>query len=273
MDEIPQLPEQSKKKERAACITRWVVLIAFCLLQAFNIVRLQTEITQKKIVDACAAWCVYVKWVLIFSIKPVIFRSFGLHLVLPGMPQSGFVVFHTLFFFLAYICDLLPALMALSTFEQYYDWTQPPGRNGTGFYNMPGNGVKALAVQDLLLNWGCVTILVAVFPLMWLMARGGTIVWVLVMVSTSLCTLACLLRLVPTLIQAAWPNTNYATSKSAVYWLHACGIVNGFAGTAFTPVVSEFVAMWFPPKTRTTATGVAFSAYYVSLQTKFSLLL
>ena len=95
MDEIPQLPEQSKKKERAACITRWVVLIAFCLLQAFNIVRLQTEITQKKLVDACAAWCVYVKWVLIFSIKPVIFRSFGLHLVLPGMPQSGFVVFHT----------------------------------------------------------------------------------------------------------------------------------------------------------------------------------
>ena len=151
-----------------------------------------------------------------------------------------------------------------SNYQQYYNWTQPQPRNGTdGFYNLPGNGVNALITQDTLLNWASVTILFAIFPLMWFLSRGGIVIWLAVLASTVLCTLACLLRLAPTLIQFAWPSTNYVTSKGAVFWLNAGGIVNGIAGTAFTPVVSEMVAMWFPPNQRTSATAVAFSAYYV----------
>lgn len=154
--------------------------------------------------------------------------------------------------------------------EQYYNWTQPCPRNATeGFCNLPGNGVDALNTQDTLLNWASITILFATFPLMWVLSRGGIVIWGAVLASATMCTLACLLRLTPTLVQIAWPRTNYVTSQGAVFWLHAGGIINGIAMTAFTPVVSELVAMWFPPRQRTTATAIAFSAYYVGESVAF----
>ena len=123
------------------------------------------------------------------------------------------------------------ALTAILVFAQYYNWTQPRGANGS-FYNLPGNGVDALGTQDLLLNWGCITLLVSVFPLMWFMTRGGSeVLWGALMISTSLCTVATFLRLVPTLIQFVSPSSHYVTSKSAVYWLHASAIAIGIAGS------------------------------------------
>lgn len=121
-----------------------------------------------------------------------------------------------------------------------------------------GEESMSRATINLLLNWGPITYLVGIWPVMALLSRGGSCVHDCMLLAGWLTAAGSVLRCWPTihtlLLRASVPQPQpYST-----LWLHVGQILNGFSGPAVGASCSAVAACWFAPHERTLATSVAY---------------
>ena len=126
---------------------------------------------------------------------------------------------------------------SLLSFNQSLFWLtfSPISNEAMAYYNVDVNTV------NLLLNWGPIIYIPCQFLTFWLASvRGG--LRKVVLCSSSLCSLAMLLRVVPNLL---WHPSSAAFQANAIWFLHAAHILNAAAGPLVMSTVSQCSALWF----------------------------
>jgi len=114
-----------------------------------------------------------------------------------------------------------------------------------------GSGAMDTATINLLLNWGPITYLLGIWPVMWLLNRGGRCVYECMLIAGWLTAAGSVLRCLPALLPGL-------RSGHPVLWVHIGQILNGFSGPAVGGSCSAVAACWFAPSERTLATSVAY---------------
>ena len=126
---------------------------------------------------------------------------------------------------------------SLLSFNQSLFWLtfSPISDEAEAYYDVDVNTV------NLLLNWGPIIYIPCQFITFWIASVHGGLRKV-VLCSSTLCTVAMLLRLIPNLL---WSPTSDTFRANAIYFLHAAHILNAAAGPLVMSTVSQCSALWF----------------------------
>ena len=138
---------------------------------------------------------------------------------------------------------------SLLSFNQSLFWLtfSPISDEAEAYYDVDVNTV------NLLLNWGPIIYIPCQFLTFWIASINGGLRKV-VLTSSTLCSTAMLLRIVPNLL---WSPSSPTFRANAIYFLHAAHILNAAAGPLVMSTVSQCSALWFGVNERAKATSIA----------------
>ena len=138
---------------------------------------------------------------------------------------------------------------SLLSFNQSLFWLtfSPISNQAEVYYHTDVNTI------NLLLNWGPIIYIPCQFLTFWIASVHGGLRKV-VLTSSTLCTVAMLLRCVPNIL---WSPSSSAFQSNAIWFLHAAHILNAAAGPLVMSTVSQCSALWFGVNERAKATSIA----------------